>query len=91
MDSTIYSEIFVLIDILFRDVLGNYLVRYIAGTAAEVPSGPHGSSAELLLNVRKLRHQVVRCLPLEPLQQTADGHLRRYRHEQGGPWPHVPS
>src|SRR5215831_6058608 len=63
MDSTIYSEILVLIDILFRDVLRNYLVRYIAGTTAEVSSGPHVPSPELLFNVRKLRHQVVRRLP----------------------------
>jgi len=40
--------------------IGNDLVCYIAGTAAELPSGPHGSSPERLLKVRKFRHPVVR-------------------------------
>ena len=56
MDSTIYSEILVLIDVLFRDVFRNDLVRYIAGTTAEIAPGPYVPSPELLLNVGKLRH-----------------------------------
>ena len=32
--------------------------------------------------MRELRHQVVRRLPLQPLHQSTDRHLRRYRYEQ---------
>src|ERR1700686_1344235 len=82
MDSTIYSEIFVLVEILLGYVLRDYLVGHIARTAAEVPSCPQVSSPELLLQVRKVGQQMVRCLPLQPLQQSADRHLRRNRHKQ---------
>jgi hypothetical protein len=82
MDSTIYSEIRILIDILFGNILGNYLIGDIAGTAAEVSSRPQVPSPELLLQMRILRQQVVCCLPLQPLQQAADRHLRWYRYEK---------
>lgn len=82
MDSTIYSEILVLIDILLCYVLPNHLVRHIPRTAAEIPPGPQMPSPELLLDMRKLRHQVVRRLPFQPLQKPTDRHLWRYRHEQ---------
>ncbi len=37
---------------------------------------------ELLFDVLKLRHQVVRRLPLQPLQQPTDRDLRRDRYQQ---------
>lgn len=68
-----------------------HLVGHIARTTAEIPSGPQVSSPELFLDVRKLRHQFVRRLPFEPLQQPTDRYLRRDRHEQMDVvLPHVP-
>ncbi len=43
---------------------------------------PQMPTPELLLQMRKLRQQVMRRLPLQPLQQAADRHLRRDRYEQ---------
>jgi hypothetical protein len=82
MDSTIYSEIRILIDILFGNILGNHLIGDIAGTAAEVSSCPQVPSPELFLQMRILRHQVVCRLPFQPLQQAADRHLRWDRYEE---------
>ena len=59
MDSTIYFEVFILIDILLGDVFCDDVIRHIAGTAAEVASRPQVSSPKLFLQVRKLGQQVV--------------------------------
>src|ERR1700685_4508987 len=82
MDSTIYSEIRILIDILFGNILGNHLIGDIAGTAAEVSSCPQVPSPELFLQMRILRHQVECRLPFQPLQQAADRHLRGDCYEE---------
>jgi hypothetical protein len=64
MDSTIYSEIRILIDILFGNILGNYLIGDIAGTAAEVSSRPQVPSPELLLQMlRHSRELTQPCFP----------------------------
>src|SRR5712692_588619 len=59
MDSTIYSKVFVLINILIGNVLRNHLVGDVAGTAAEVPPGPQVPSPEL--------HVVLGYVPLHDL------------------------
>ena len=64
MGSTIYFEVFVLIDILLGDILRDDVVGHVAGTAAEISSGPQMSSPELLLQMRELRKQMVRCSAL---------------------------
>jgi len=46
------------------------------------PPRPQVPPPKLLLDVRKLCHQVVRGLPFQPLQQSADRHLRRNRNKQ---------
>ena len=40
------------------------------------------SAPKLLLQMWKGRQHGVRCLPFQPLQQSADRHLRRDRHKQ---------
>jgi hypothetical protein len=55
MDLTIYSEVFILIDVLLRDVLRDHLVGHIPGTAAEIPARPQVPPPELLLQMRILR------------------------------------
>ncbi len=64
MGSTIYFEVFVLIDILLGNVLRNHVVGHVAGTAAEAAPGPQVSSPELFLQMRELRQQMVRCFGL---------------------------
>src|ERR1019366_8979136 len=59
MDSTIYFEVLVLINILLGAVLCDYLVGHVARTAPEMPSCPQVPSPKLLLQVRKLGWQVV--------------------------------
>src|SRR6202051_4401388 len=82
MDSTIYFEVFVLIDILLGDVLCDYVVCHVAGTTAEIVSRPQVASAKLLLQVRKLSEKVGRRTALQPLHQPPDRHLRRQRDQQ---------
>src|ERR1700683_750118 len=82
MDSTIYSEIRILIDILFGNILGNHLIGDIPRTAAKISSCPQVPSPELFLQMRILRQQMVCCLPFQPLQQAADRHLRWDRYEE---------
>src|SRR5580658_4884925 len=82
MGSTIYFEVFVLIDILLGDVLCDYIVRHVAGTAAEIASRPQVAYPKLLLQVRKLSQKVVRRTALQPLRQPTDRHLRRQRDQQ---------
>jgi hypothetical protein len=69
MDSTIYFEVFALIDILLGDVLRDYVVRDVAGPAAAIASRPQVASPKLLLLVRKLSEKAVRRTALQPLHQ----------------------
>src|SRR5580704_3893824 len=82
MGSTIYSEVFVWCRVLIGDVLGNDLVRDVAGTATEVPSRPQVPAPKLLLQMRKFRQQMMRRAAFQPLHQPADRCLRRDRYEQ---------
>ena len=82
MASTIYSEILLSIDVLVRTVLRNHFVRHVARTAAEVSPRPQVATPELLLDMWKLGHQLVRRLPFQPLQQPTDRYLRRYGYEK---------
>jgi hypothetical protein len=59
MDSTIYLEILVLIDILLRDVLRDHLVGDIPRTTAKVPTCPQMPPPELFLQMREFCQQVV--------------------------------
>ena len=68
--------------ILLLDVLHYHFIRHVATAATEVSSRPNVSSPELLAKVRKLLQKLISCLPFQPLQQSADCHLRRYAHEQ---------
>jgi hypothetical protein len=54
MDSTIYFEVLVLIDVLLGYVFGNHIVRHVAGATTEIASRPQVASPKLLLQVRKL-------------------------------------
>ena len=67
---------------LIRYIFRNHLVGHISAATAEISSRPQMSPPKLLLQMRKLPHQLVRRLPLQPLYQTADRYLRRYRHKQ---------
>ena len=62
MDSTIYFEVFVLVDVLLSDVFCDHLVRHVSGTATEVAPCPYVSPPKLLLEVWKLGKQMVRRL-----------------------------
>src|SRR3984893_1920103 len=81
MDLPSYSEILILIHVLLSYIFRDHLIGDIAGTATEVSAGPQVPAPELLLQVRELCQQVMRRLSLQPLQQPADRHLRRNRHE----------
>jgi hypothetical protein len=54
MDSTIYSKVLVLFDVLFGNVFGDHLISHIAGTAAEVSPRPQVSSPKLFLQMLEL-------------------------------------
>ena len=82
MDSTIYFEVFVLIDVLLGDIFGDDVVRHIAGDTAEIASRPQMPSPELLLQVGKFCQKVVRRAALQPLHQPTDRHLWRQRDQQ---------
>src|ERR1019366_10803851 len=82
MDSTIYFEVLVLIDVLFGYVFCNRIVGHIAGTTAERASRPQVASPKLLLQMRKLSRKVVRRAALQPLHQPTDRHLRWQRDQQ---------
>ena len=77
-----YSKVRVLVMTLFFDVLFDDFVRHVPRTDAEVASRPHVPTPELLSQVRKLTHQLVRTLPFQHLQQTADRDSWRHAHEQ---------
>src|SRR3954470_4775457 len=82
MGSTIYTEVFVLALVLISNVLGNNFIGYIPRTATEIAARPQVPSPKLLLQVRKVRQQMMGCFALQPLQQSADRYLRRNRKEQ---------
>src|SRR5206468_10078386 len=82
MGSTIYTEVFVLALVLISHVLSNNFIGYIPRTATEIVARPQVPSPKLLLQVRKFRQQMMGCFALQPLQQSADRHLRRNRKEQ---------
>ncbi len=86
MDSTIYSEIFVRRRVLIGDVLGDDLVRNVAGTATEVASCPQMPAPELRLQMRKLRQQVMRGSAFQPPHQPAGRCLRRDRYHTRCKW-----
>ena len=65
-----------------RYVLGYHLVGYVAAAATKIPSCPQVASPKLLVQMRKLAQQLVRTLSLQPLYQSADRYLRRYRDKQ---------
>ena len=65
MALTIHSELFILINVLFRDVFGNDLVRHVARTATEVSSCPQVPSQKLLLQMRIFGQQMVRRLAFQ--------------------------
>jgi hypothetical protein len=79
MDSTIDSEILILVDILLGNVLRDYLVGDVTRTAAEVSSRPQVPPPELLLQMRKFCQQVVCRLPFQPLQPVRYGLRHRKR------------
>jgi hypothetical protein len=60
MDSTIYFEVFVLVNVLFGKVFCDYIVGHVTGTATKVAARPQVSSPKLLLQMRKLRQQMMR-------------------------------
>ena len=60
MDSTIYFEVLVLIDILLGDVFCDHIVRHFTGAAAEVASRPQVPPPKLFLQMGELGQKVVR-------------------------------
>jgi hypothetical protein len=82
MDSTIYSEIRILIDILLAIYLAITSSLTLPELQQKYPRAPQMPSPELFLQMLILRHQVVCRLPFQPLQQAADCHLRRDRYEE---------
>ena len=89
MGSTIYFEVFVLVNILVSYVLRDDIVRHVARTTTEVPSRPQVASPKLLLQVRKLSEKVVRRTALQPLHQPTDRHLRRQRDQTDARGPSI--
>jgi hypothetical protein len=67
---------------LIRYIFFDYFVGHVSATAAKIPSRPQMSSPKLLLQMRKLSHQLVRCFPLQPLDQPAYRYLWWDRHKQ---------
>lgn len=67
---------------LVRYIFRDHLIGHVAAAATKIPPRPHVAPPKLLLQMRELPQQLVRRLPLQPLYQPADRHLRRYRHEQ---------
>jgi len=82
MALTIYFEIIISIMTLVRYILGYHLVGHVAAAATKIPSCPQVAPPKLLLQMRKLAQHLVRTLPLQPLYQSADRYLRRYRYKQ---------
>src|SRR5512142_3221060 len=67
---------------LVRDGFRHHRVRHVPAAAAEVPPRPQVPAPELLPQRREFVQQLIRRLPLQPLHQPADRHLRRERHQQ---------
>ncbi len=55
--------------ILIRYIFRDHLVGHIPATAAELSPCPQMPTPKLLLQMRKFSHQLVRTLPLQPLDQ----------------------
>jgi hypothetical protein len=72
-----HSEVRVLVMALLLDVVLDDFVRDVPRADAEVPGRPHAPPSELLAQVRDLVHELVRGLPFQHLEQSADRHLRR--------------
>ena len=68
--------------VLFFDVLLDDFVRDVAATDTKVAARPQMPPPELLPQMWKLVHQLVRTLPLQHLEQPTDGQARRHAHEQ---------
>ena len=67
---------------LFFDVLLDNFIGDVATRDAKVAARPQVAPPELLPQVRKLMHQLVRTSPLEHLEQPTNRHARRHAHEQ---------
>lgn len=67
---------------LFFDVLLDDFICHVAATDAEVAARPDVAPSEFLSQMRELMHQLVRTLPLEHLQQSANSQAWRHAHEQ---------
>ena len=67
---------------LFFDVLFDDVVRHVPRTDAEVSARPHVPTPELLPQMWKLTHQLVRTLAFQHLEQPADALARRHAHEE---------
>jgi hypothetical protein len=68
--------------ILLLDVLHYHFICHVATAATKVSSRPDMASPELLSQMWKLSQQLVGSLPFQPLQQSADRHLRRDTYKQ---------
>jgi len=68
--------------ILTLKILTNYIVRHIATTTAKIPPRPKMPTPILPAQMLKLTQQLIRRLPLQPLYQSADRYLWRYRYEK---------
>ena len=69
------------LNILLLNVFHNYFVRHIAGTGHKIPTGPHVTPPKCATQTLELRHHLARRLPLDRLNQMADGNMRRHRHK----------
>ena len=67
---------------LFFDVLLNNFVGDVATADTEIPSCPEVAAPELLSQMGKLVHQLVRTLPFQHLEQPTDVQTRRHALEQ---------
>lgn len=67
---------------LVLDVRRDHLVCHVPAAATKVPPSPQVTPPKRPPQVRKLPQQRVRTLPLQPLHQPADRHLRRDRRKQ---------
>ena len=68
--------------VLIFNIFCDHLIRDVAAAATEVPPRPEMAAPVLLAQMGKLRQQMVRRLPFQPLHQPTDGHLRRDRDEE---------
>jgi len=67
---------------LIRYIFCYDLIGHVPATTAEISPRPQMASPKLLLQMREIPQQLVRRLPLQPLDHPADRYLRWNRHEQ---------